>query len=54
MVIMGDMTFLNKLVCFHGGFSETSPACQLCNITLDNCDDPYESYELTYSYLLVE
>ncbi len=27
MVIMGDMPFLNKLVCFHGGFSEISLAC---------------------------
>jgi len=48
------MPFLNKLVCFHGGFSETSPACQLCNITLGNCDDLYEPYELTNSHLLVE
>jgi len=50
MVIMGDMPFLNKLVCCCGGFSETSPTCQLCNIVLDDCDDQYEPYEVTDSH----
>jgi len=50
MVIMRDMPFLNTLVCFCGGLSDTSPTCQLCNIVLDDCDDQYEPYEVTDSH----
>ena len=54
MVMMGDMPFLNKLVCFQGGLLETSQACRLCNIVLDHCDNPYEPYKVTNSHLLLE
>jgi len=48
------MPFLDKLVCFRQRLADTSPACQLCNIVWDNCDNPHEPHEGTDLHLFLQ